>query len=95
MRTGKVDRQRPGKPVSRVKTSLLTLTTIALQWEPRKMLPHSEKEPSLEEGSGSPSSCEPPPGPEYAEAPIVLFILPQWEISNSLHSADFASFAFS
>ena len=33
----------------------------------------SQQEPSLEEGSGSPSNCEPPLGPKYAEASINFF----------------------
>jgi hypothetical protein len=32
-----------------------------------------KEEPSLEEGSGSPSNCETAPGPKYAGASIVLF----------------------
>jgi translation elongation factor EF-G len=34
-------------------------------------LARSEKDPKLEEWSGSPSNCEPPPGPKYAEASIL------------------------
>jgi hypothetical protein len=32
-----------------------------------------KKEPSLEEGSGSPAKCEPPLRPRYVEASIILF----------------------
>jgi hypothetical protein len=35
--------------------------------------PQEKEEQGLEEGSGSPSNCEPPPGPKYAEASIIFF----------------------
>jgi hypothetical protein len=37
-----------------------------------KMLSLSQEDPSLEEGSGQPSNCEPRPRPKYAEALIIL-----------------------
>jgi hypothetical protein len=62
-------------PLTHCTTLASTCESASTQWE--------KSSPSLEEGSGSPSNCEPPPGPKHAEASVTLLYF--WFYLSSLN----------